>query len=120
MTNVDFDEQIARVRARFATSLPGKIADSFADLEKMSSGGAETIDTVVVFHRRLHEIRGIAPTLGFQATGEVAGAASTAIREAAKAKRAATADEIAALKTELEQLRKAASGELQDFSQQPQ
>jgi hypothetical protein len=120
MTNVDFDEQVARVRARFAASLPGKIADSFADLEKMSSGGAETIESVIVIHRRLHEMRGIAPTLGFDATGEVAGAAGTTIREAAKVKRAATPAEIAALKTELEQLRTAASSELQEFSKQRQ
>ena len=50
------------------------------------------------------------------ATGQAAGAARTAIREAAKAKRAATAAEIAALKTEIERLRVAATGELQELS----
>ncbi len=120
MTNADFDEQIARVRARFAASLPGKIADSFADVDKMSGGGGNPIDAVLVAHRRLHEICGIAPTVGFEATGKSARSTEAAIREAAKAKRAATPAEISALKSELERLRTAASNELQKFSQQGQ
>lgn len=120
MTNVDFNERVARVRARFAASLPGKIADSFADLKQMSGGGSDSIETVITAHRRLHEMCGIAPTLGFEATGNAARSTEATIHEAAKAKRAATPAEIAALKTELEQLRTAASGELQDFSQQQQ
>ncbi len=115
MTNVDFNEKVARVRARFATSLPGKIADSFADLKQMSDGSSDSIDTVITAYRRLHEMCGIAPTLGFEATGKAARSTKAAIREAAKAKRAATPSEIAALRTELEQLRTAASGELQKF-----
>ena len=118
MTNVDFNEKVAQVRARFATSLPGKIADSFADLKQMSDGSSDSIDTVITAYRRLHEMCGIAPTLGFEATGKAARSTEAVIREAAKAKRTATPGEIAALRTELEQLRTAAFGELQEFSQQ--
>jgi hypothetical protein len=115
MTADDFIEQVSRVRARFASTLSGKIADSFADLEKMSDGGGDAIETVIATHCRLHEMYGIAQTLGFPATGQAAGAARTAIRDAAKAKRAATPAEIVALKTDLERLRVAATGELQNF-----
>jgi hypothetical protein len=115
MTADNFIEKVARVRARFAANLPGKITDSFADFEKLSGGGADTIESVIVVHRRLHEMYGIAPTLGFVATGKAARSAETAIGEAAKAKRAATPAEIAALKTELERLRMATAGELQNF-----
>jgi hypothetical protein len=111
MTADDFIEQVSRVRARFASTLSGKIAD----LEKMSDGGGDAIETVIATHCRLHEMYGIAQTLGFPATGQAAGAARTAIREAAKAKRAATPAEIVALKTEIERLRVAATGELQNF-----
>jgi hypothetical protein len=114
MTADDFTEHLARVRARFADKLNDKIVDSFAALEKMTGAGA--IEAVIVTHRRLHEMYGSAPTLGFVATGMAAGGARTAIREAAKAKRAPTPEEIAALKSELEGLRQAAAADLQKFS----
>ena len=118
MTADDFTTKVARVRERFASTLPGKIADSFAALEKMANDGGDAIETVINTHRRLHEMCGIAPTLGFEATGKAARSTETAIREAAKAKRAITPLEIAALKTELERLRVAATDELQTFSKQ--
>jgi hypothetical protein len=116
MTADDFTEHVARVRARFASKLNEKIADSFAALEKMSAGDAGTIETVITAHRRLHEMYGIAPTLGFVATGKAASGARSAIREAAKAKRRATPEEIAAFRAELECLRQAAAADLRDFS----
>ncbi len=115
MTAVDdLTERLARVRARFAAALDGKIADSFAALEKISGGG-ETIEIVVAAHRRLHELCGIAPTLGFTATGKAARSAESVMREAAGAKRALTPAEMTAFKSELEDLRAAATGELQAF-----
>jgi hypothetical protein len=115
ITADDFAEHVARVRERFASRLNNKIADSFTALEKMVAGGGDAIETVIVAHRRLHEMYGIAPTLGFEATGKAAGGARTAIREAARAKRAPTPAEIAALKTELEKLREAAAADLRNF-----
>lgn len=116
MTADDFTVHVARIRERFASTLSGKIAESFAALQKMSTGGGDAIETVIVTHRRMHEMYGVAPTLGFDATGKAAGAARTAIREAAKAKRPATAAEIEILKTELEHLRDAAADDLQRLS----
>jgi hypothetical protein len=116
MTADDFTEHVARVRERFASTLDDKIAASFAALEKMSGGGGDTIEIVIAAHRRLHEMYGIAPTLGFAATGKAAGGALTAIREAAKAKRAPTPAEIAAFKSELDRLREAAAADLRNFS----
>ena len=59
---------------------------------------------------------GIAPTLGFAATGKAAGAARSAIGEAAKLKRAPTLAELATFRAELECLRADAAGELKTFS----
>jgi chemotaxis protein histidine kinase CheA len=108
-------EQLARVRARFAGALDDKIGDSFAALEKISGCG-ETIEVVIIAHRRLHELCGIAPTLGFMATGKAARSAETVMREAARAKRALTPAEMSALKFELGALRTAASADLQTYS----
>jgi hypothetical protein len=117
MTNADdFTAHVARVRERFASTLNDKIADSFAALEKMSAGGSDTIEVVIIAHRRMHEMYGIAPTLGFNATGKAAGGARAAIREAAKVKRAPTPVEVATLKIELEKLREAANADLRNFS----
>jgi hypothetical protein len=116
MQSDQFTQRVARVRARFATALPGKIADSFAALHQLSNAAPDGIDTVIAAHRRLHEICGIAPTLGFSETGKAARGACTAIGQAAKLKRAATASEIDALKAELDRLRTAAEGELQDLA----
>jgi len=116
MTKDDFADQVARVRARFASTLNSKVADSFADLEKMASGGLQSIEIAIVAHRRLHEMYGIAPTLGFASTGKAAGVARTTIGEAAKSKRAPTAAEIAALKTELESLRAGVAADLEDYA----
>jgi len=115
MTTTDFAEQVAGVCARFAANLPGKIADGLAALENMSGGAAEAVETVIVSHRRLHEMCGLAPTLGFAGIGTAARAAEVVVREAASAKRAATPAEIAALKTELERLHLAATAELKNF-----
>jgi len=113
----ELKERLARVRARFAAALDGKIADSFTALEQMA-GGAATIDIVVVAHRRLHEMCGLAPTLGFAATGKAARAAETVMRPAAESKRALTPTEIGTLKYELERLRVVAACELQAYSSQ--
>ena len=116
MTADDFTVHVARVRERFASTLNSKIADNFAALEKMSASGSDSIEAVVATHRRLHEMYGVASTLGFNATGKAAGAARAAIREAAKAKRPPTAAEITALRRELEHLRDAAAADLRSFS----
>jgi chemotaxis protein histidine kinase CheA len=111
----EFAEQLARVRARFAAALDGKIGDSFAALEKIS-GGSDATEIVITAHRRLHEMCGLAPTLGFAATGKAARSAETVMRAAARSNRALTPAEINALKPELEALRSAAVGELKNFS----
>ena len=111
----EFAERLARVRARFAAALDGKIGDSFAALETMAGGG-ETIEIVIAVHRRLHEMCGIAATLDFAAIGNAAGSAESVMCAAAKAKRALTPAEMATLKSELEALRRAAAGDLAAYS----
>jgi hypothetical protein len=112
----EFDASVARIRDRFASALHGKIVDAFAALDKMSAGGADAIELAITMHRRLHEMYGVAPTLGFDTTGEAAAIARAAIRDAAKAKRATTPTEICHLKSALERLREAAAADLRRYS----
>ncbi len=112
MEREEFAERLARVRQRFATALPGRIDDSFAALPRLSAEQPDDIETLVVTHRRLHEMCGIAPTIGFPETGKAARAAETVLREPALSKRPLTGGEVSALRAELEGLRAVAQSEL--------
>lgn len=109
----EFAERIARIRKRFATTLNSKVDDSFACLPRLANQDADAIETIVVVHRKLHEMCGIAPSLGFAATGQAARAAEAVLREPAKTKRALTEQEIAAFTAELNGLRSATQSDLQ-------
>ena len=108
----EFTERLARIRQRFAATLNSEIDDSFASLSKCFDKDAATTDMIVVVHRKLHEMCGIAPSVGFPATGKAARAAESVLREPAKSKRPLTAQEIAAFTAELDGLRAAAQSEL--------
>ena len=108
----EFAERLERVRKRFAAALGGKIADNFAALPKLCGAGADAIETTIVVHRRLHKMCGIAPTLGFSATGQAARSAEMIVREPARTRRALTPDELSALTTRLDALRDAAHSEI--------
>jgi len=114
----EFSKRLARIRARFATTLSAKVDDSFACLPKLADEDATAIETIVTVHRKLHEMCGIAPSIGFPATGQAARAAETVLREPAKSKRSLTAAEIAAFTAQLHGLRTATQSDLQSNSGQ--
>lgn len=108
-----FTERLARIRQRFAATLDGKIDDSFDALPALTSNDAAAIEALMVTHRKLHEMCGIAPSLGFAGTGKAAREAESVLREPAKSKRSLTAAEIASLTEKLDALRAAAHADLQ-------
>lgn len=109
----EFTERLAQIRQRFATTLRGKIDDNFSALPKLSDKDADAIETIVVVHRKLHKMCGIAPSIGFSATGKAARAAESVLREPAHAKRPLTTEEVVALIDEFSCLRDAAQFDLQ-------
>ena len=109
----EFAERLARIRERFATTLNNKVDDSFACLPGLADKGAAAIETIIVVHRKLHEMCGIAPSIGFAATGKAARAAESVLREPAKTKRTLTNQELTAFTAELNGLRSAAQSDLQ-------
>lgn len=108
----EFSERLARIRQRFATTLNSKVDDNFACLSKLSKKDADAIETIVVTHRKLHEMCGIAPSIGFAATGKAARSAEAVLREAVRFKRSLTPDELAAFIAQIDSLRIAAQSEL--------
>ncbi len=112
MDDDEFAARIARIQQRFAAALPGKVDGGFAILPRLGDIDADAIESLVVTHRSLHEMCGIAPSVGFTAVGAAARAAETVLREPAKMKRPLTPQEIAAYRTALDGLREAAQSEL--------
>ena len=116
MEIAEFTLRLARVRERFATALTGKLDDSYACIPKLPDKDAAAIETIIVMHRRLHEMCGIAPSVGFPATGKAARAAEAVLRDPAKFRRSLTAAEVASFTTELDGLRAATQSDLQTSS----
>ena len=109
----EFTKRLARIRERFANTLSSKVDDSFASLPILKDKDAGAIETIIVVHRKLHEMCGIAPSVGFPATGNAARAAEAVLREPAKLKRSLTDQEIVAFTAGLDGLRTATQSELQ-------
>lgn len=115
MNEDEFNARVARIRQRFAAALPEKIDNGFAILPHLGESHADAVESLVVTHRSLHEMCGIAPSVGFAAVGAAAGAAETILREPAKMKRPLAAPEIAAFRSAIDDLRQAAQSELKSI-----
>ncbi len=103
----EFTERLARIQQRFIAALPEKIDDTFAALPKLTGDDADSIETLVVTHRRLHEMCGLAPSIGFEDVGSAARAAEIVLREPANVRRPLKLEEVEAFRTTLDGLRAA-------------
>jgi HPt (histidine-containing phosphotransfer) domain-containing protein len=113
MTADLFTERLAQVRRRFVTTLEGKIADTFAELPRLSGNGSDVADRVEQSYRRIHGIVGIGPTVGFAATGKAAKTVENLLLVPHRAARGLVAQELDAVTQALEALQAAARQELQ-------
>jgi hypothetical protein len=108
-----FAERLARVRQRFISTLESKIEHSYADLPKLSGEGRDAIDTLGEAYRRMHDIAGVGPTIGFVATGRAAKTVENILLGPYRATRGLGAAEVDAFKKALHVLREAAQREVQ-------
>jgi chemotaxis protein histidine kinase CheA len=107
-----FEERLARVRYRFASTLEGKIEDIYADLPLLS-GNVSDSSVLEACYRRVHSICGIGPTVGFAQTGRTARDAEAVLLEAYRVRRPLTDGEAASFRKKLHVLRETAKSELQ-------
>jgi hypothetical protein len=107
-----YTERLAKVRHRFASTLEGKITDTYGALSSLTGNGAGVADAVGETYRRMHSIAGIGNAVGFGATGRAARKVENVLIPAHTAGRGLRYEEIIALKKELETLRAAALREL--------
>jgi chemotaxis protein histidine kinase CheA len=107
-----FQERLEVVRRRFASSLEGKIKDTYADLPSLSGDDANAFDAVSSAYRRIHGICGIGRAVGFAATGRAAKDVEEALLAAYRGHRGLAAEELARLQATLGVLADAAQAEL--------
>jgi hypothetical protein len=102
-------EQIAVIRRRFSKKLSHKLREIDAALPSMLGKGRVAVDSVATIYRRLHDVCGVGPIVGFIETGRVARSASAVLIGPVRDQRGLTKDEVATLNEGLEALRSAAA-----------
>jgi chemotaxis protein histidine kinase CheA len=107
-----FEERLAKVRQRFASTLESKIADARDALPRLVGTDPAAANEVAETYRHIHGICGIGATVGFTATGSAARDAETVLLIAFKTQRGLTEAERDLLQQALEALRSAAQSEL--------
>jgi hypothetical protein len=104
----EFAERLAVIRKRFAAKLVTRISDTEAALPALSGATPDVAETVAATHRCIHELCGIGPTVGFDATGRAARLMERILLEPSRSGRSLREEEIAGLRSGLEELRNAA------------
>jgi hypothetical protein len=108
-----FAERIAVIRKRFASKLVTKLEEIDAALPHLEGEGSTVIEAVATTYRRIHDVCGIGPTVGFDETGRVARSLDTILVGPFRGERGLTADEVATLREGLNALRVAAAHDMQ-------
>jgi chemotaxis protein histidine kinase CheA len=108
-----FAERLAKVRHRFMSTLASKIEDTYTALPCLSGDGPDAAEGVAEVYRRIHNIVGVGPSVGFTATGSTARKVESILFLAQHARRGLNSNELTALKPMLHILRDTAQQELQ-------
>lgn len=117
MDESQFAERIAQVRARFAAKLVDKLQQTDSALPHLAGDGTESADAVEAAYRRLHDVCGIAPTVGFEETGRAARILDAILIGPFRDRRGLSNDELTRLKDGLAALRIVAQTELHQRTQ---
>ena len=110
-----FADRLARVRRRFVSTLQGRIDDTSAAVDKLAAKAPAAASAVGEAYRCVHGIVGVGPMVGFPSTGRAAHDVEDVLRPAQNERRGLSEDEMLILRGRLEELRAAASREMQDF-----
>ena len=113
MVEDDFAERLDGVRKRFAAKLIGRIDEIDAALPAMVGEGTEVAAAVYGAHRKVHDLCGIGPTLGFEATGKAARVCERILLQPSRGERGLNQQEMAHLQEGLVALRAAAHTDMQ-------
>jgi hypothetical protein len=113
MEGDDFAARLAGVRKRFASKLEGRIAEIGGALPQLIGAGGVVAKAVYDVHRKVHDLCGIGPTLGFTETGKAARMCERVLLQPSRGERGLTEQEMAQLEAGLVTLRAAAQADMQ-------
>jgi hypothetical protein len=108
-----FAERIAVIRKHFASKLVARLGEIDASLPHLTGEGSTVIEAVVTTYRRIHDVCGVGPTVGFAETGRAARSLDAILAGPYRSERGLTAGELAALREGLDALRAAAKLDMQ-------
>jgi HPt (histidine-containing phosphotransfer) domain-containing protein len=120
MDGDDFAQRLVAVRKRFAVKLPARLEEIDAALPGLTGEGRDIASTVYTAHRKVHDLCGIGPTLGFTATGQAARVCEKILLQPSRGERGLTEQELAHLKEGLVALRAAVQHEIQSTATVPE
>jgi chemotaxis protein histidine kinase CheA len=106
-----FEERLSKVRNRFVSTLPGKLATDAA-LARMAGDAPTAVEAVAETYRLMHGIAGTGATVGFSSTGETARQAEAVLIPAYREQRGLRPDEATDFQAAFNGLRSAAALEL--------
>jgi hypothetical protein len=116
MSESEFAERIARVRTRFVTRFADKLQETDATLPHLAGDGADAANAVEAAYRRFHDMCGIGPTIGFDATGRAAKVLDAILIAPFRGRRGLSSDELARFQEGLETLRAAGRTEMESMT----
>jgi hypothetical protein len=107
-----FTERFAEVRSRFAAKLDGRLQEIDALIPALAGIGTDVTEAVARAHRRIHDLCGLSPTVGYPEVGSAARGVERVLRGPLKAARGLTRGELIKLRDKLDDLRAAARSEI--------
>ena len=120
MAEDEFAERLALVRKRFAAKLPARLDDIDASVPQLTGTAGDIGKSVYSTHRKVHDLCGIGPTLGFHSTGKAARSCERVLLQPSRDQRGLTEQELAQLKEGLAALRVTAMDEIQSTDAVPE
>jgi hypothetical protein len=116
----EFAERLDGVRKRFAARLPARLDEIDASLPQLAGEGAGIGGLIYAAHRKVHDLCGIGPTLGFYSTGKAARVCERILLRPSREQRGLTERELALLKEGLVSLRSVAEDEMKSTGAVPE
>jgi hypothetical protein len=107
----EFVARIDRIRARVVLKLAEKIREIDATMSLMAGDGDDAVDAVASAYRWFHDVSGIGPIVGFEATGQHARSCAAVLIGSFRAQRGLSPVEWALLTSDFETFRIVAQNE---------
>ena len=107
----EFVARIDTIRLRVVLKLAEKIREIDTTMSIMAGDGDDAVDAVASAYRWFHDVSGIGPIVGFEATGQHARLCAAVLIGSFRAQRGLSADELALLTSGFETFRIVAMNE---------